>query len=441
MSDSAIKISDFLGLTITESDNIPEKDLTLKELVPNGGFPHQVRYATNQDALLHQIKDKFNDSPTHTLIVINNKNHPLGTIRFQSLSKILENAPTDGEIENTCKKRNQCKIFNMSAGEAYLEDCIVGMDSRVSEIAKKMRDEKVAAVGVINKDKELTGVFFRSALAHKLIHQSEKNIVEDVSQKLSENNDEYVGFIRGVEMISDLAKEISGFLGTSLKAAPGSVPENNLTLQELVPDSKFPFPENFTIKSNYILKDFSTIFEKPPIDMLFVVGENNQPLGIIRYQSLNRILSEAPTTTIESKCKDQCSILNLSAGEVALEKPEEYTAKMNDTALAIIDKMKKNKVAALGVVNENNQLIGLLHRSRLAHVLIDRGRTRILKNMDQSIISYNIKTWVDCHPKPYKKKYPFDGSLASPKEILNKTKVKQVITNDTLGRLSWLLEL
>ncbi len=443
LSGYAIQISGHLGIPIQEHGSLPEKNLTLEELFPKGRFPYLAQSSVNKDESIINIQGKYSKSPMSMLFVVNENIHPLGTIRYQSLGKILGHAPHESDkIEKVCK--NHCRILNLSASNATIKNCTANMKNTVTEITEKMKNEKVAAVGIMNQNSILEGLLLRPTLAYMLVDKCEHKSLNEIKSLLGKNKDYYRGYRKGIKIMSYSAKQISDYMGISIVTDPDIIPEKDLTLKELLTESEILKEENFTINQKEILKNFENKFQSSIINKLFVVDDNNRPLGTLRYQSLSKILEKAPKKLeIKETCKDKqmCKILQLTAGEICLGDHEDCTVKMIDKLSKVTQKMRKERVAAVGIINNENVLKGLLPRSVLAHILIKKREEVILKNIDHSNIIYRVEQWARCHYKPKKKRYLFDKSLLSPYEILDTVRKDFNVAKDIMAeQLSWLRE-
>jgi len=124
--------------------------------------------------------------------------------------------------------------------------------------------------------------------------------------------------------------------------------------------------------SEIMVKDplFSTPDEKISATELLMVRKNIGGLPVIKDQKNQKIIGIITQRDIRL-ARFAVSLESSKTTVKDLMTPEPFTVKENNTLLFVLEKMFSKKIQRLPVVNENNELIGLVLKNEILKKLLE----------------------------------------------------------------------
>lgn len=124
--------------------------------------------------------------------------------------------------------------------------------------------------------------------------------------------------------------------------------------------------------SEIMVKDplFSTPNEKISVTELLMVRKNIGGLPVVKDRKNKQLIGIITERDIRL-ARFAISLESSNTTVKDLMTPEPFTAKKDDTLKFVLEKMKNKKIQRLPVVNDNNELIGLVLQTEILKILLD----------------------------------------------------------------------
>ena len=124
--------------------------------------------------------------------------------------------------------------------------------------------------------------------------------------------------------------------------------------------------------SDIMVKDplFSTPDEKISVTELLMVRKNIGGLPVVKDRKNKQLIGIITERDIRL-ARFAISLESSNTTVKDLMTPEPFTAKKDDTLKIVVEKMKNKKIQRLPVVNDNNELIGLVLQTEILKILLD----------------------------------------------------------------------